>query len=290
MHKTPLTRWLAVALLMAIAVTFGANHVAARVAFDHGTSVLSAVATRSVVAALLVLALMRVQRVPLGLGAPLRLRAAAIGVLIAVQSYCLYSSVALIPVALALLVFNLYPLLFTLLTAWTGGERIGVRAAIAMPLALFGLALVLDVFGKPVNPEGIAWALAASLAFALVLFLNERWLKGVDGRVRTLYTMIVVGALMFAAGGAAGGFSLPADATGWLGLALLSALYASALIALFLVLPRIGVASNSVALNVEPIAVMLMAWVVLGQAMNATQVLGAFVVVGAITYLATGKH
>jgi drug/metabolite transporter (DMT)-like permease len=45
-----------------------------------------------------------------------------------------------------------------------------------------------------------------------------------------------------------------------------------------------------VALNVEPIAAMLMAWIVLGQAMNATQVLGVFVVVGAVIYLATGKH
>ncbi len=290
MHHAPLPRWLAISLLMGVAVTFGANHVSARIAFDHGTSVVTAVAVRSLVATLFVVALTALQGVPLSLAPPVRRRALAIGALIAVQSYCLYSSVARIPVALALLVFNVFPLLFTLLSAWTGGERLSARAAFAMPLALVGLALVLDVLGKPVDAGGIAWALGAAVSFALVLYLNARWLHGVDGRVRTFYAMVVVAALMLAGGAATGGFALPADAAGWTGLALLSALYASALIVFFLVLPRIGAPSNTVALNIEPIAAMAMAWAVLGQAMNATQILGAFVVVGAITWLATSRR
>jgi drug/metabolite transporter (DMT)-like permease len=290
MHHAPLPRWLAVLLLMAIAITFGANHVAARVAFDHGTSVVTAVAARSVVATLFVLVLMAAQGVPVALAPAVRIRALAIGGLIAVQSYCIYSSVARIPVALALLAFNLYPLLFTLLSAWAGGERPGHRAMLALPLALVGLALVLDVFGKAVDAAGIAWALGAAVSFTLVLFLNDRWLRGVDGRVRTFYAMVAVAMLMLAGVGVAGGFALPSDAAGWTGLALLCVLYASALIAFFLVLPRVGAPSNTVALNVEPIAVMAMAWAVIGQAMNATQILGAFVVVGAITWLATARR
>lgn len=290
MHQAPLPRSLAILALMGIAVTFGANHVAARVAFDHGASVVTAVAARSIVATGFVLALIGVQGISLALAPALRRRALAIGALIALQSYCIYASVAQIPVALALLVFNVYPLLFTLLSAWAQGERPGGRTLLAMSLALLGLALVLDVLGKPVGAAGIAWALGAAVSLSLVLFLNERWLRGVDGRVRTFYAMIVVAALMLALGAASGGFAPPADSTGWLGLALLAALYASALIALFLVLPRIGAASHTIALNVEPIAVMAMAWTVLGQAMNATQILGAFVVVGAIAWLATAKH
>lgn len=290
MHHAPLPRWLAVPLLMAIAITFGANHVSARIAFDHGASVLTAVAARSIVATVFVLALIGVQGVSLVLAPAVRWRALAIGALIAVQSYCIYSSVARIPVALALLVFNLFPLLFTLLSAWAGGERLGARAAVAMPVALFGLALVLDVFAAKLDAAGIAWALGAAVSFALVLFLNNRWLHGVDGRVRTFYSMVAVAALMLAGGGMAGGFALPSGSAGWTGLALLCVLYSSALIVFFVILPRVGAPSNTVALNVEPIAVMGMAWAVLGQAMNATQILGAFVVVGAITWLATAKR
>jgi drug/metabolite transporter (DMT)-like permease len=298
MSRGPLPRTLVIPILAGIAVTFGANHVSARVAFDHGANVLTAVAIRSAVATGLVLALMALQGIGRGLAPRLRLRALAVGVLIAVQSYCLYSAVARIPVALALLAFNLFPLLFTLVSAWAGGERVSRRAALAMPAALVGLALVLDVVGGARHiagrwaeiGAGVAYALGAAVSFALVLFLTNRWLKDVDGRARTLYTMAAVSVLMLAAGAATGGFALPSDSTGWVALALLSLLYSCALIVFFLVLPRVGAASNTTALNAEPIAVMVMGWVVLGQAMSATQVLGAFIVVGAITWLATAKR
>jgi len=96
-------RWRSVALLLLVAAAFGANHVAARLAFDHGTGVSFAVAVRSSATALAVLALLLVARAPLRLPARTRMRAIAVGVLVSVQSFCLYSAVARIPVALALL-------------------------------------------------------------------------------------------------------------------------------------------------------------------------------------------
>jgi len=50
--------------LLLIALLMGANHVAARIAFDHGVDVTTAVAVRSIVTALVVGALIVVQRVP----------------------------------------------------------------------------------------------------------------------------------------------------------------------------------------------------------------------------------
>src|SRR5947209_269065 len=112
----PLPRWLGITLLLLISVLFGANHVAARLAFDHGLTVTTAVSARSAVTALAVLSLLLVFRVPLAMpGATLR-RSLLIGTVLAVQSYCLYSSVARIPAALALLVFNTHPMLLTLLS------------------------------------------------------------------------------------------------------------------------------------------------------------------------------
>ena len=50
------------------------------------------------------------QRVPLALTRRHRRALPAIGLLVGVQSLCLYSAVARLPVALALLAFNTYPL------------------------------------------------------------------------------------------------------------------------------------------------------------------------------------
>ncbi len=295
MAEQPIPRWAGIALLAAIAVAFGANHVAARVAFDHGTNVTTAVAFRSTGTALFVLGLLLANGVSLALPAATRGRAALIGLMLAVQSYCLYSAVALIPVALALLAFQTFPMVLALVSWAAGGERPSRRVLLAMPVALFGLALALDVYGKSGDiagrwseiGAGVLWATGASLAFASVLFFTTKWLPAVDGRLRSLMIMSVVAVVTIAGGAVADDFRLPADRTGWVALALLVALYGTAITSLFVVLPRLGAVNNSVVLNFEPIAVLAIAWVVLDQRIAPLQVLGAFIVVGAI--IATGR-
>jgi drug/metabolite transporter (DMT)-like permease len=292
-----LTARAGIAALVVIATIFGANHVAARIAFDHGTSVSAAVSVRSAATAIFLFVMLRALRVPLALGRGNLGKAFAVGVLVAIQSYCLYSSVARIPVALALLVFNVYPFLFMLIAAATGKEKLRPHALIAMPVALAGLALVLDVRLEGWEDrwrelgEGVAWGLGAGVSFALVLFCNAHWLKAMDGRVRTLAMMVVTAAILLVLGATSGTMALPRDGTGWIGLALLTLLYGIAITSLFTVLPRVGGgAASTVALNFEPIAVLGIAWIVLGQGFRPLQLLGAFVVVGAIAWMSLAKR
>ncbi|MCG6877395.1 MAG: DMT family transporter [Betaproteobacteria bacterium] len=289
---------LAVILLLAIATTFASNHVAARIAFEHGTSVTTAVVVRSCCTTLFVYALLRAQGVVIALQRPQLFRVLGVGVLIAVQSYCLYASVARIHVALALLAFNTYPMVFALVSWVAGGDRPSRRALIAMPVALVGLMFALDAFGQASDVAsrwaeigaGVGWALAASFSFALVLYFSARSLKDVDGRLRTFYTMGVAAVLVAAAGAATGSFDLPHDGPGWLGLALLTLLYGSAFTTLFVVLPRIRAVNNAVVMNFEPIAALILGWMILGQSVAPLQIFGAFIVVGAIVYLGTARQ
>ena len=287
---------LGIVILLAIATTFGANHVAARFAFDHGTSVAAAVSTRSAVTALVLLMLMRIQGVSLGLPHATHARALFVGLLVAIQSFCLYSAVARIPAALALLVFQTCPMLFVLLSWATGKEKPRQSALLAMPLALAGLALALDVrldhlAGRWAEiGAGVSWAFGAALSFTLVFFFNAHWLKTLDGRLRAFVTMAVTATVVLAGGAAADVLALPVDAKGWLGLALLTLLYGAAITSLFIVLPRLDGAASTVALNFEPIAVLGLAWVVLGQSVTPLQTVGAFLVIGAIAWLGAAKH
>jgi drug/metabolite transporter (DMT)-like permease len=291
-------RWLSIAILLAIATVFGSNHIAARIAFDHGVNVTTAVAARSIGAALFVGVLLFARRVPLALPAATRWRAIVVGALIAVQSYCLYSAVARIPVALALLAFNTFPIMFTLLSWATGSERPARRALLAMPVALCGLALALDVFGASGDiagrwaeiGAGVGFALGAAVSFATALLLTSRWLKDVDGRLRTLLTMSTVAVLLLAAGALRGDLALPANPGGWLGLGLLMLFYGTAFTALFVLLPRLDALNNSAALNFEPIAVLFLAWPILDQSVAPRQIAGALIVVGAVVALGTAKR
>jgi drug/metabolite transporter (DMT)-like permease len=115
-------------------------------------------------------------------------------------------------------------------------------------------------------------------------------LKDVDGRLRTLLTMGTAAALVWAAGAVTGTLAFPADRTGWLALALLTVLYGSAITAIFTVVPRLGAASNTAALNFEPIAALALGWMILGQSMAPRQIVGALIVVGAVILIGAKRH
>ena len=51
---------------------------------------------------------------------------------------------------------------------------------------------------------------------------------------------------------------------------------------------RLGVVNNAAVLNFEPIAVLGLAWLILDQSVAPLQIVGAFIVVGAIAWMAAG--
>jgi drug/metabolite transporter (DMT)-like permease len=289
----------AFAALLLLACMFAGNHVAARVAFDHGVNVVTAVAVRSLSTALVVSLLVALQRVPTTFSARHRRFMPLIGVLVGVQSLCLYAAVARLPVGLALLVFNSFPIWATVAARVIYGRRPERAALIAMPVILFGLALALDVPAALASGEaralwagiapGVAFALGAGAGFGLVLALTQHEVADLDGRVRSAFTMWVVGGLALIAALSAGGLRWPDAPAGWGGLVALSVLYGTAFTVVFTLLPKLGAVSNSPILNAEPVVALLMGWLVLGQVVSPIQFGGALIVVAAVMALGLRK-
>jgi drug/metabolite transporter (DMT)-like permease len=278
----------------------GANHVAARIAFDHGVDVITAVTFRSAVTAVVLSVVLFVQRAPVRLAKQHRRALLGIGVLVAVQSFCLYSAVARLKVALALLAFNTYPLWAALWARAVYRHQAEPRVLRAMPVIFIGLALALDVFGTASGlgsvgqwqriGGGVAFALAAAATFGLALVLTQHEAGDLDGRLRTATTMGLVALLALVVVGAQGGFQLPHDGSGWLGLAALTLLYGTAFTIMFTVLPRLGVVANAAIMNVEPVFALILAWVILGQSIAPSQVAGGLLVVATVIWLGLGRR
>jgi drug/metabolite transporter (DMT)-like permease len=290
----------AFATLLLIALMMGANHVAARVAFNNGVDVATAVVVRSTVTASVIGLILMSQRVRIAFTARHKRMLPVIGLLIGVQSLCLYSAVARLPVALALLAFNTYPI-WTALWSRVIYRHPPERAMlVAMPVILFGLALALDVFGAASGlgaagqwariGAGVGFALAAAGTFGLALVVTQHEAGDVDGRVRTATTMTIAGLVALTTIGLQGGFHLPTAAAGWGGLAALTFLYGTAFTIMFTVLPRLGVVGNSAIMNVEPVFALVLAWATLGQSIAPVQVVGALIVVGAVMVLGMRKR
>lgn len=286
--ETKLSPGTGVVILLGVASAFASNHLCARIAFDHGASVATGVSVRATFTALFLFFMMRAQGVRIAIPRELRGATLLAGVLIATQSYTLYSAVAIIPPALALLVFQTSPMLYVLLTWALGKERSSWRALPPMILALVGLALALNVRTGENMAAGVAWAFASALSMTVVYYLNANALRALDGRLRTFAMTAVTALLVIVLAGAAGAQALPRDAAGWAGLALLAVFYCIAMMALFYVLPRVPATSTG-ALNFEPIALLVLTWLFLGHTLSALQVVGAFVTVGAIAWLGVRK-
>jgi drug/metabolite transporter (DMT)-like permease len=285
----------AFATLLLIALMMGANHVAARLAFDNGVSVATAVVFRSGVTALVVGLLLLLYRVPVRLQPAQRKALFGIGLLVGVQSLCLYASVARLPVALALLAFNTYPLWTALWARLVYGQRPQARVLRAMPVMLVGLALALDVSGAASGlgasghwsqiGVGVAYALAAAATFGLALVITQHETGGLDGRIRSAVTMSIVCIMALIACAVQGDLALPQAPVGWWGLLGLTVLYGTAFTIMFTVLPKLGVVGNSAIMNIEPIFALVLAWAILGQSIAAVQVAGGLLVVGTVMWL-----
>jgi len=286
----------AFATLLLVALMMGANHVAARLAFNHGVDVATAVSFRSSVTALVVGLLLLLQPpIPLKLTLRHRRGLLAIAALLSVQSLCLYSAVARLPVALALLAFNTYPLWTALWARLFYGHRPAPHLLRAMPVMLLGLALALDVLGASSGlgaaghwaqiGAGVGFALTAAATFGMVLVLTQHEAGDLDGRLRTFTTMVGVSTIALTSMAWQGGPQLPDAAAGWWGLGALTLLYGTAFTVMFTVLPRLGVVANSAIMNIEPIFALVLAWAILGQTIAPLQVVGGLMVVSMVMWL-----
>ncbi|TBU99844.1 EamA family transporter [Stutzerimonas kirkiae] len=296
MPTTLLPRRLAVMLLLALGCAFAGNHIAARIAFDDGTGVLLAVLCRSGATALVLGVIIVWQGHAIRLGRYAWGWQILLGLLIAGQSLCLYSAVARIPVALALLVANLFPILLALLTWGLGGPRPSLRQGLLMLLILVGLVCALDVPGQlagsgPVSTtwkNGVLLALCGALLFASALWVSDHKLQDMRGSVRSLLSMSVVfssAALIGATDLMPSALGLPQHLHGWLALGVLALLYGTGFSILFVTMPRLDMQRNAPVMNIEPVATLVLGWLILGQTLNALQMLGGAIVLSGILLL-----
>lgn len=289
-------RHIAVLILVLLACAFAGNHIAARIAFDHDTGLLLAILCRAGVTLLVLTSLVLWQRERPRL-TPANWRwQLLLGLLIAAQSFFIYSAVARIPVALALLIANVAPILLVLLTWALGGAAPTRRAALLMGMIMLGLVFALDVPERLSSQgtteahwlEGIAFGFAAATVFACALWITDHKLSSLRGTVRSMLTMLIVFSAAAVAGFSGvlpGGVSLPSSSTGWTALAFLVALYGLGFCLLFICVTRLDMARNAPVMNVEPVASLLFGWLILDQLLSSGQIIGGLIVVAGIVML-----
>lgn len=292
-----LPRHLAIIIILCLGSGFAANHVAARITFDSGTGLLTAILFRAGLSFIALLGFLIFTRQSLRLQKSVSKWQFGLGLLITLQSLFIFSAVARIPVAIALLVANSFPILLALLTWSLGGAKPTRQSLIIMGVIFFGLAWVLEIPAWLDQATafdydwyfGLICAFSAACCFAVALWITEHKLAVLSGPVRSLYTIATVFlliTLLAISGTIEGGTHLPQTPKGWFALGLVGIIYTVAFIGLFVFAPKLNMAINAPAMNIEPVTSLFLAWIFLNQVFGINQLLGGIIVLSGIMALA----
>ncbi len=208
-----------------------------------------------------------------------------------------FEAISRIPISISLVIEYSAPLLVALWVRFAWGRQLPWSVWAAIPLALVGLALVLDVQGgldARLSALGIALSLAAALCYAYYALHAERLTQhrsatavlgiGLGFGSIALLALQPPWAFPFAAT-AAWSDGLGIDLPIWLMLLWVSVLGTIAPFAMLIAgVRRMGADGASVTAMIEPIIAGAVAWTLLGQSLSPLQILGGLVVLAAVAW------
>ena len=273
-----------VGLALVSATGFGVMPVLGKVAYDDGAEPVGVLAVRFVIAAVALLVLARVLGQPLPRDRRLGVLALLGGLGYVGQALFYFNALDRISAGLTALLLYVFPALVVVLSAVLLRERPRPLAVGCVALALAGTALTIG----PVQGgqgSGVALGLGAALVYAVYILASSR----VTGVGAFAMAAVVLSAAAVTTGGLAVVVrpALPSSGTAWLalvGVALVGTVVA--VTAFFGALALIGPSDASVLSTVEPVVSVVVAGLVLGERLSATQLAGGAVVLVAVGVLA----
>lgn len=270
------------ALALSTGVAFALANTLASIAYHGGSNPETVAATRFILPALALYVWFRMRGMRLRLPGREGWVAAGLGVITAIYTWALLSAIGAIPLALAILLFYLFPLVATVILGVCGWEKLGWRTILAIVLALAGLALALDPRGGNLNAAGVALAFLGALGLGTVIATSSRLFHSGDSRPVTFCMATVAALLLIGTCLASGTFMLPQTGLGWTSFVGSAAFYAFAMITFFVAISMIGPVSASLMSYVEPIVAAGLGMALLGERLSAFQVIGIAIVIAAL--------
>jgi drug/metabolite transporter (DMT)-like permease len=292
-------------LALGAAVLFAVNANVSKVALRNGLSSLELVSMRSAGAALILLGITALRR-----PAALRVGRRELGFLvlygvtgIAMVQWLYFVAIQRMPVGIALLFEYTAPLMVALWVRFVQKQPVRSRLWLGLACALAGLAMVAQFWkGMTLDPVGLVSAVGAGAALACYYLMGEHGqrerdpisLMGFSFGFSALLWAIVSPWWTFPFGSLAHTVDLPGALPGnaplWL--MVLTIIVLGTVVPFLLVLLAVGrLGPTRVGLigMVEPVAAGIIAWVLLGESLNAVQIVGSLIVLVGIALAETSR-
>ena len=256
----------------------------ARLAFDDGIGVLSFQVVRFVVAVSTMTVVALILRWPIrpmfshwrGVG--------ALAMVTIVGSFGYMTSVRYIPVGLATLIFFCFPILVAVLAHLSGHERVSGRRALGLAVAFGGLVIIFGVSWEQADPRGMGLALMAGMAVAVGYLVSRRMSQYLPSTSLSLGAIWGAGIFYITLGLIVGDHQWPTSRVGWGGVVGAAIAYIIALTALYATIARLGSVRSAAISNLEPLITIIIAFLLLGERLTPSQMLGGSLIIGALFF------
>ena len=275
--------WVGVVVALAAAAGYAVANTSTSVAYQAGSDPMTVAATRFLVPTVALFVWLRLSGVPLALPRRDAILGVLLGFVTALYPFALLRAFHVLPFALAVLIFYLFPLIAAVIATTLGWEKFNWKIAVAIVLALVGLALALGVHGGGnLDVAGIALSLLAAVGLAVVIVVSSRLFGGGDARPLTLYMAAAATVLLLILCAVTRDFALPQTPAGWIGFIASSLVYGFAMIAFFIAVSMIGPVRASLLSYADAVISAGLGVVVLGQTLTMVQVAGIALVIIAL--------
>jgi drug/metabolite transporter (DMT)-like permease len=273
---------LGLAFAVLSAVSYGANIVGARIVAEFGMTGAIVVAWRTLLMLGGLAVLAGMMRAPLAIMPRLRRPLVLLGATSAVIGTAYLSSVAFLPISVAVVIFYTFPILVVLAEPFVTGGRFGLSRLALAGVAFAGVALVVGPDAGQLDWRGVALAGLASLG-AAVQFFAARRCADVPAIAKLFWVNLIVAPVVLAIVQLTGGFA-PISAIGHAPFAFIVAVggFFIGIVLQFAALSRASASATALAFCLEPVAAAGFAALVLGERMGGMQYLGVALVLGAV--------
>ena len=267
------------------AASFALNLVLASISYEFGANVHALNVSRSSCFLALLLVLVIKRSNIRTITSTRILMPGIIGIFLTLEMYALLLSIQLIPVAISVLVFYVYPIIIAVF-GWTiGGQTFKPQQLIYLLIAVLGIGMILTNGLQGAALEGVILAGIAAFGMAAMLLCSEHFLAKTDQYVVmfvSLFTatliIITISILWFE-------LKWPSTFTGVLAFCGSALFYVLATLFLFKAVGLIGPLRTAIIDNSAPVWAVLFGYVLLGESLTMQQLIGISIVVAAILLL-----
>jgi len=273
----------AFALVVFATLCYALHTTLSRATYDYGPGPLTILLFRSLVSVIVLYILLRFRGLNPWPRARLIWLGLVLGVGMAGMAMAMLTALYFIPTSLLILVFYLFPAMVAVISHLSGLQKITTANAAVLAAAFVGVTIALGVSPQGLDWRGVALGLLAALLVAVNVVGSAAFLRSANSTVLTFIMAVAMCTVFVVANALRGEVVLPRDPAGWWPLMGSVFAYIVASVALYAAIQSIGPPRVSIIMNVEPIFTITLAGVILGERLTEIQLLGAAIVVGAIS-------